>query len=113
MNMPAHLKTLKKTAYATVLALLLAACAGGAPTSSQPLAPPPPPMAQSGCDAAGARFAVGQVFNAPLAEQARQGARAETYRRLRPGQIVTMEFNATRLNIDVDAGERILRVRCG
>lgn len=49
----------------------------------------------------------------PLAEQARLGARAESYRRLGPGQIVTMEFNGGRLNIDVDTGERILQVRCG
>lgn len=112
MNTPAY-ATMTKPAAAVVLALLLSACASRTSPPAQPLAPPPPPLQQSGCDAAGAQFAVGQVFNAPLAEQARQGARAETYRRLRPGQIVTMEFNGSRLNIDVDAGERILRVRCG
>lgn len=112
MNTSAY-ATIIKPSVSAGLALLLGACATGTSPPAQPLAPPPPPLQQSGCDAAGAQFAVGQMFNAPLAEQARQGARAETYRRLRPGQIVTMEFNGGRLNIDVDAGERILQVRCG
>jgi hypothetical protein len=32
---------------------------------------------------------------------------------LRPNQVVTMEFNAQRLNLDVDAAGVIKKVRCG
>ncbi len=32
---------------------------------------------------------------------------------LRPGQIITKEFNAQRLNLEVDANGRIVAVRCG
>jgi hypothetical protein len=31
---------------------------------------------------------------------------------LRPGQAVTMEFNAERLNLEVDATGRIVAARC-
>ncbi len=98
---------------AAFIAMLMGGCAGGPSQQSAPPAPPPPALQQTGCDAAAAQFAVGQAFNAPLAEQARQRAGAETARALRPGQIVTMEFNGQRLNLDVDASERVTRVRCG
>ncbi len=32
---------------------------------------------------------------------------------LRPGQMVTKEYNAQRLNLEVDANGRIVAVRCG
>jgi hypothetical protein len=32
---------------------------------------------------------------------------------LRPDQVVTLEFDGTRLNLDVDASSRVVRVRCG
>jgi hypothetical protein len=32
---------------------------------------------------------------------------------LRPGQAVTMEFNAQRLNLDLDSGNSVTRARCG
>ena len=38
---------------------------------------------------------------------------AEVARVLRPGQVITKEFNAQRLNLEVDANGRIVAVRCG
>ena len=38
---------------------------------------------------------------------------ARSWRILRPGQMVTKEFNAQRLNLEVDANGRIVAVRCG
>ena len=37
----------------------------------------------------------------------------KTVRVLEPGQMVTMEFDGERLNIEVDATKKIVAVRCG
>ena len=92
--------------------VLLCGCAGTPSTATAQSVPQPPPQ-QKTCDAAGAQFAVGQAWNAPLAESARQRAGADSVRALRPNQMVTMEFNDRRLNLDLDAADRVTRVRCG
>jgi hypothetical protein len=98
-----------------LLALLaagtLAGCATALPPPSGGPAPAPPTV--TGCQAEPAQSVVGQVATASVVEQARQRAGAQSARVLRPGQVVTMEFDATRLNLDVDAESRVLRVRCG
>ena len=81
-------------------------------TAAAPAAPATPP-AQPGCNAEAARSLVGQVATPEVVEQARSAAGAENARTLKPGQVVTMEFNPSRLNIDVDAGNTITNVRCG
>lgn len=65
------------------------------------------------CDAEAARSVVGQTASADLVEQARSAAGAETARTLKPGEVVTMEFNGNRLNLDVDASNTVTNVRCG
>jgi hypothetical protein len=75
---------------------------------------PPPALAASGqCDAAAAQFAVGQIANGDLAAQARERAGATRVRLLKPNEMVTMEFDAMRLNLDIDNAGRVTRVRCG
>ena len=92
---------------AIVLApLLLAACA-------QTAQPPAASPSQGTCQAGPAEFAVGQVATPTVVAQAQRRAGAQRARVLRPGQVVTMEFDAGRLNLDVDAGDRVTRVRCG
>lgn len=88
--------------------LALAACAQQQPPQ-QP-APPPPGTA---CNAAPAQFAVGQAGTAELGDRAMRAAGAQRYRFLRPGQVVTLEFDAGRLNLDLDASAKVIRVRCG
>lgn len=92
------------------LTLLAAACAQQ-PTN--PLASPPPPPAGATCDAAPAQYAVGRPQTAPLVEEIRQKTGAHMARVLRPNQVVTMEFLAERVNVVVDAENRITAVRCG
>jgi hypothetical protein len=99
--MTSTLKLLGGLAASTVL---FAACA-------QPQAPAAPPP--GACNAEAARFAIGQPATAQLAEQARQRAGATRVRLIRPGQMVTMEFDGSRLNLDVDAAEKVAGVRCG
>jgi hypothetical protein len=91
-----------------------------APTESD--APPPLPLDDNAmnddndidpCNADAARSAIGKIATAEVVEQARVAANAEGARTLKPGQMVTMEFRAGRLNIDVDADNRITNVRCG
>lgn len=92
-------------------AAALAACA--APPPQVPEAPVPPVIAPGECNAQAAQFAVGQPYGAALAEQARLRAGAERVRALRPGDMVTMEFNARRLSLEVDGAGRVVAVRCG
>lgn len=103
---------------ATAALLLMTGCTGygqapAAPAGSNPgaAAPTPPPAAL--CDAKPAQFAVGQASTASVMESARVRSGAQMARILRPGQMITKEFNAQRLNLQVDANGRILTVNCG
>ena len=102
------MSAMKRILPAAAIALLAAACA-------QPpaQAPAPPPPSGSACDAAPAQFAVGRPQTAPLVEEVRQKSGAYIARVLRPNQAVTMEFNAERVNVIVDAENKVTAVRCG
>lgn len=65
------------------------------------------------CDAKPAQSLVGQNSTASVVESARARSGAQLARILRPGQIITKEFDAQRLNLEVDGNGRILSVRCG
>lgn len=65
------------------------------------------------CDATQAQWTVGKAVSEADVEQARKDAGAQTARTLKPGQATTMEFNAARLNLDVDDKGVVTAVRCG
>lgn len=90
---------------------LVAGCAASAPASAPASAASPAPVYQ--CNADGARFAVGQALTPQLEAAARVRAGAGIVRVLKPGDVVTMELNGGRLNLDVDARSRVTDVRCG
>lgn len=92
-------------------ASLLVACTTPAPPAPSGSAPAGPSAGV--CNAQGAQFAVGKTAGASLVEDARQRSGSYMARVLRPNQVVTMEFNAQRLNLDVDAAGVVTRVRCG
>lgn len=96
-------------ALAATNSLLMSAC-GTAPAAGQ--APDPAPVSGR-CNAAPAQFAMGRNVDAALENEARTRAGAKTVRVLRPNQVVTMEFNAERLNLTVDDASRVTRVSCG
>lgn len=100
-----------KIVLGAVAASLLAACTTPAPTPATDTAPPGPSAGV--CNAQGAQFAVGKTAGASVVEEARQRSGAYMARVLRPNQVVTMEFNAQRLNLDVDGAAVVTRVRCG
>ena len=88
--------------------LLLSACM----TTARPMGGPMPPM-QDRCGADLAKAAIGKAATPEVVEQARIQARADIARVLRPGQVVTMEFRAGRLNVDVNDRNAIVGLRCG
>ena len=96
-------------ALAGATSLLMSACSS-APTTGQAADPAP---VSSRCNAAPAQFAVGRNVGAALENEARTRAGAKAVRVLRPNQVVTMEFNAERLNLTVDDAGRVTRVNCG
>lgn len=65
------------------------------------------------CDAARAQSLIGQPAGSAAAAQARKLSGARVVRFLRPGQVVTMEYLAGRLNLVLDDRNRIRTIRCG
>ncbi|WP_245616824.1 I78 family peptidase inhibitor [Comamonas granuli] len=93
---------------AALLAALLAGCAAPPPATGPTGAP------RGGlCQAPPAQAFVGQNSTAKVVEAARVRSGALLVRILRPGQAVTKEFDAQRLNLEVDASGRIVAARCG
>jgi uncharacterized lipoprotein len=111
---------------AALLTLCLAACTSKpdeqeqavaqseerAEAAAQP-APPTPPAAATACDDSQAQWAVGKKVTEAEVEQARKDSGAETARTLKPNQMVTMEFNGNRLNLDLDDAGTVTAIRCG
>lgn len=95
------------TAALATLALL-AGCASPGPSTG----PTGAPLGGT-CNAAPAQSFVGQGSTAKVVEAARVRSGALMARLLRPGQMVTKEFDAQRLNLEVDGNGRIVAVRCG
>lgn len=74
---------------------------------------PPPPDMPTVCSAEGASWALGQHATDQVVERARMAAGATRARIMRPGEAHTMEFDAIRLNLEVDGADRVIDVRCG
>ena len=87
-------------AGASSAVLALSACA--------PLMP-----AEGACDASPAQALVGQSVTPQAAEAARLQAGARTVRVITHDQIISKEFDATRLSLQLDARGRVVRVFCG
>lgn len=67
----------------------------------------------STCQAAAARFSVGQPYTPDLAERARQAAQARAVRKIEPGGAYTMDFSPDRLNVEVDRAGIVRELNCG
>jgi hypothetical protein len=65
------------------------------------------------CDASRAAFAIGEPLTPDLMDEAQDAAGAETVRLIRPGQVVTLEYQADRLNIELDDSDRVAALTCG
>ncbi len=92
-------------------ATLMAACA--APQSPVPIdvrADVPPRGGR--CDAGPAQAAIGKAGTARNVEAARVASGALMARTLSPGQMVTKEFDAQRLNLSLDGSGKITAANC-
>ena len=92
--------------YSALLLALPVALMGCVPEPAPPAVNPTP--AEDACGASGLQDLIGQ--SAKKLEVMRF---AHPVRILRPGMAVTMDYSAERLNIEVDAAERITRISCG
>ena len=92
------------------LALTSGGCTTGAPPPMESV-----PVAEPGslCDAARPQELIGRQASPAVAREARRLSGARTARFLRPGQIVTMEYRADRLNLHLDAQDKGERIICG
>lgn len=87
--------------------LLLAACATSTAGTG-------PGTAESGvCSADKPQSAVGRLYTVELGAEVQEASGARTMRAIRPGQAVTMDYRPDRLNVELDANDRINRVYCG
>lgn len=103
-------------------AIIVAGCA--ASNRANPVPPPqnlpmpvggpsmPAPELEA-CNANAARVVLGRIANVEATEAAKAASGAEDVRVLYPNQPITQEFVATRLNLETDGENRIVRVRCG
>ncbi|MBF6023183.1 I78 family peptidase inhibitor [Lysobacter niastensis] len=90
----------------TLLTLALAGCTTTAPATG---AQPP----TGGCNAEGARWAIGQGVNDDVVNRILQDTGSRDARVLRPGQPATMDFRPDRVNVDVNDRGAITGLRCG
>ena len=88
---------------AVLAALALAGCATAAA--------PPPLSGQCRADHLG--DLVGRPADAALGADAMQRSGAARLRWIRPGDMVTMDYSAQRLNVHLDAQGRVERFACG
>jgi hypothetical protein len=96
-------------ASSAILLLALAACASPSPLPSGA----PATNGQATCDAGAAQWAIGKPATTDTIERVRVDSHSSVVRVLHPGQIITMEFSAERVDIRVDGNNVILAVTCG
>jgi hypothetical protein len=65
------------------------------------------------CNAGGAQSALGQRALASVAERARVAAGARSVRFIRHDEMVTKEFDTSRLNLQLDEQGLVSKVYCG
>jgi len=91
--------------------IVLAVVAAGACGANQSAPQSPSPIAV--CDATKVQFAVASPASPDLLERARLAAHATTARFLRPNQAITLEFLASRLNLNLNERDIVLSGYCG
>lgn len=99
-------------------AALLAACMvlGGcaaAGASDAPETAQPAPEAGGACNASALADLVGQPRSDALGADAMKRSGARSLRWISPGMAVTMDFREDRLNIELDAANKVVSSRCG
>lgn len=99
------------------LIAVLAACASTPPTSSEPAAVTggnqPARPGTGKCNADAVQWAIGQDNNQANFDRIWKESGAGLIRPISPNQAVTMDFREDRVNIHLDAANKITRISCG
>ena len=74
---------------------------------------PAEPAAPGSCRSEGLRELIGRPATSELGGEAMRRSGARRLRWIRPGDVVTMDYSPERLNIHLDAGNRVERFACG
>lgn len=109
--MPARVNAL----IVVAMAIFATACSTtDAPSSSSASPSSPSAMPADGrCDSAAAQAFAGKPISEALVEQTQRTTGAGNVRVLRPGDAMTMDYDPTRLNLDIDATGVVQRASCG
>src|SRR3546814_327236 len=65
------------------------------------------------CDSSPVMSLVGKTLTPELTDSAREQSHSATTRVLRPGEVMTMEYNPARLNLIVDGQGKVITIHCG
>ncbi|HVK50151.1 MAG TPA: I78 family peptidase inhibitor [Pseudoxanthomonas sp.] len=99
------------------LIAVLAACASTPPSSSEPAAVTggnqPARPGTGKCNADAVQWAIGQDNNQANFDRIWKESGAGLIRPISPNQAVTMDFRKDRVNIHLDAANKITRISCG
>ena len=98
---------------ATASLVTLAACTGGAPAAGDPPKIAANPPAAARCDAQPAQAMVGQALAQDTLARVQAATGAQEARLLRPDSMVTKEYKLGRVNVVVDANQRVVGIHCG
>ena len=110
--------------FPLALSMLLAATAcatptnpTGTPAASAPVAADTPAPVEEEepamtCQAEKGLWAVGQIADEALVAKVKADTTSERVRVIAPGMAVTMDYREDRVNLDVDADNRVTAVRC-
>jgi hypothetical protein len=72
-----------------------------------------PAVEMGECSAAGAQSLIGDRKSEALGQKAMKLTGTVVIRWIMPGQPVTMDYRTDRLNMELDAKERVIRITCG
>lgn len=93
-----------------------AASPGKPPATAAPAQATPPSAAEEPamtCQADQGQKAIGQIADEALVAKVKADTASERVRVIEPGMMVTMDFREDRVNLEVDADNRVTVVRCG
>lgn len=68
---------------------------------------------EGSCDASRAQTLIGRAASSEVGAEAQRLTGGRGIRWIQPGQAVTMDFRADRINIELDARNRVTRITCG
>ncbi len=88
------------------------AAAPAAQPAEPATAPPAAEEPAMTCQADKGQWAIGQIADDALVAKVKADTTSDRVRVIRPGMAVTMDYREDRVNLDVDADNRVTGVRC-